>query len=463
MTSRPKQPKYARNKNILVIGGSGSGKTRFFVKPSIMQMHSSYVITDPKGQLLKETGKMLLHGAPKLDENGKPVRDRHGRIIYEPYRIKVLNTINFSKSMKYNPLAYVRSEKDILKLVNVIIANTKGDGEKSSEDFWVKAERLLYCALIGYIWYEAEPEERTFITLLDLLNACEAREDNETYKSPVDILFDDLAKKQPEHFAVKQYVKFKMAAGDARHCLLILDAGGMDGFLVDPQGYNYARYSAFVPNARSLLTPDMAIDRSYISPSEPWRDENRDEMLRMTLHIDGKPDYILVLPADEEYLDAVKAYLDIDVFADAMLCDIRFKVPYIGELIRDTDCPAVEDYNDFAEALEDIWQQDGTLLTYAAVLEAERPDTLRGACELLRNLDNYQRITEDAYGYGQQRLQETLGLDDEAIYELEGYMDFERYGQDCMENDCVTKTEFGLLRRLDSPFPEQRQGQQMFQ
>ena len=221
MTSRPKQPKYARNKNILVIGGSGSGKTRFFVKPSIMQMHSSYVITDPKGQLLKETGKMLLHGAPKLDENGKPVRDDRGRIIYEPYRIKVLNTINFSKSMKYNPLAYVRSEKDILKLVNVIIANTKGDGEKSSEDFWVKAERLLYCALIGYIWYEAEPEERNFITLLDLLNACEAREDDETYKSPVDILFDELAQAQPEHFAVKQYVKFKMAAGKTLKSILV--------------------------------------------------------------------------------------------------------------------------------------------------------------------------------------------------------------------------------------------------
>ena len=156
-------------------------------------------------------------------------------------------------------------------------------------------------------------------------------------------------------------------------------------------------------------------------------------------------------------------YLDIDVFADAMLCDIRFKVPYIGELIRDTDCPAVEDYNDFAEALEDIWQQDGMLLTYAAVLEAERPDTLRGACEFLRNLDNYQRIVEGAYGYGQQRLQETLGLDDEAIYELDGYMDFEKYGQDCMENDCVTKTEFGLLRRLEPPFPEQTQGQRMFQ
>ena len=164
---------------------------------------------------------MLLHGAPKLDENGKPVRDGRSKIIYEPYRIKVLNTINFSKSMKYNPLAYVRSEKDILKLVNVIIANTKGDGEKSSEDFWVKAERLLYCALIGYIWYEAEPEERNFITLLDLLNACEAREDDETYKSPVDILFDDLAKKQPEHFAVKQYVKFKMAAGKTLKSILV--------------------------------------------------------------------------------------------------------------------------------------------------------------------------------------------------------------------------------------------------
>ena len=251
---------------------------------------------------------------------------------------------------------------------------------------------------------------------------------------------------------------------DARHCLLILDAEGTDGFLVDPQGYNYARYSAFVPNARSLLTPDMGIDRSYLSPAEPWRDESRDEMLRMTLRVDGKPDYTLVLPADEEYLDAVKNYLDIDVFADALLCDIRFKVPYVGEMIRDTDCPAVEDYNDFAEALEDIWQKDGMLLTYAAVLEAERPDTLRGACELLRNLDNYQRITEGAYGYGQQRLQETLGLDDEAIYELDGYMDFEQYGQDCMEHDGVVETEFGRLRRLDPPFPEgQTQGQQMLQ
>ena len=221
MTSRPKDPKTARNKNILVIGGSGSGKTRFFVKPSLLQMHSSYVVTDPKGQLLRETGTLLAHGGPKRDENGKPVRDKHGKVVYEPYRIKVLNTINFSKSMKYNPLAYVRSEKDILKLVNVIIANTKGDGEKSSEDFWIKAERLLYCALIGYIWYEAEPEEKNFITLLELINACEAREDDETYKSPVDILFDELAQAQPEHFAVKQYVKFKMAAGKTLKSILV--------------------------------------------------------------------------------------------------------------------------------------------------------------------------------------------------------------------------------------------------
>jgi len=205
MNSRPKQPKYARNKNILVIGGSGSGKTRFFVKPSLMQCTSkdfptSYIVTDPKGTLILETGKMLQR--------------------YK-YRIKVLNTINFKKSMKYNPFAYLRSEKDILKLVNTIIANTKGDGEKSGEDFWVKAEKLYYTALIGYIWYEAEPEERNFIALLYLLNACEAREDDETYKSPVDILFDDLAKKQPEHFAVKQYVKFKMAAGKTLKSILV--------------------------------------------------------------------------------------------------------------------------------------------------------------------------------------------------------------------------------------------------
>ena len=184
-------------------------------------------------------------------------------------------------------------------------------------------------------------------------------------------------------------------------------------------------------------------------------------MLRMTLHVSGKPDYTLVLPADEEYLDAVKNYLDIDVFADAMLCDIRFKVPYIGELICDTDCPAVEDYNEFAVALESIWQKDGMLLTYAAVLDTERPETLHRALELLQDLDNYQRVTEGAYGYGQQRLQETLGLDDEIIYELDGYMNFEKYGSDCMTADHVIETEFGLLRRLEQPFPEQTQGQRM--
>ena len=200
MASRPKQPKYARNKNILVIGGSGSGKTRFFAKPSILQCHSSYVVTDPKGTLLPEVGSFL---------------------EWKRYRIKCLNLINFKKSMRYNPLAYIRSEKDILKLVNALIMNTKGEGEKSSEDFWVKAERLYYSALIGYIWYEAPEEERNFITLLDLINASEAREDDEEYQSPVDILFQQLEKKEPDHFAVKQYRKFKMAAGKTLKSILI--------------------------------------------------------------------------------------------------------------------------------------------------------------------------------------------------------------------------------------------------
>ena len=221
MNSRPKDPKTARNKNVLVIGGSGSGKTRFWLKPNLMQMHSSYVVTDPKGTILVECGKMLQRGAPKLGKDGKPMKDKHGKVIYEPYRIKVLNTINFKKSMKYNPFAYIRSEKDILKLVNVIIANTKGDGEKSSEDFWVKAERLLYCALIGYIWYEAEPEEKNFLTLLELINASEAREDDEEFQSPVDLLFAKLEKEHPDHFAVKQYRKFKLAAGKTLKSILI--------------------------------------------------------------------------------------------------------------------------------------------------------------------------------------------------------------------------------------------------
>ena len=221
MSSRPKNPKYARNKNILVIGGSGSGKTRFFVKPSLMQMHSSYVVTDPKGQLLSEVGTMLRRGAPKLDENGKPLRDARGKVIYEPYRIKVLNTINFKKSMKYNPFAYIRSEKDILKLVNTIIVNTKGDGDKSGEDFWVKAEKLYYTALIGYIWYEAPDHEKNFTTLLEMINASEAREDDETFKNPVDVMFDELEARAPDHFAVKQYRKYKLAAGKTAKSILI--------------------------------------------------------------------------------------------------------------------------------------------------------------------------------------------------------------------------------------------------
>ena len=220
MNSRPKQPKYARNKNVLVVGGSGSGKTRFFVKPNLMQMHSSYLVSDPKGTLLLECGKLLERGSPKLGEDGKPVR-KNGKIVYEPYRIKVLNTINFKKSMKYNPFAYLRDEKDILKLVNTLIANTKGSGEKSGEDFWVKAERLLYCALIGYIHYEAPDAERNFTTLLEMINASEAREDDSEFQNPVDLMFERLEEKDPEHFAVKQYKKFLLSAGKTRSSILI--------------------------------------------------------------------------------------------------------------------------------------------------------------------------------------------------------------------------------------------------
>ncbi|HGW3343417.1 TPA: VirD4-like conjugal transfer protein, CD1115 family [Enterococcus faecalis] len=200
MNGRPKNPKYARNKNVLVIGGSGSGKTRFYVKPNLMQMHSSYCVTDPKGTIVLECGKML-------EDNG--------------YEIKILNTINFKKSMKYNPFAYIRSEKDILKLVQTIIANTKGEGEKAGEDFWVKAEKLYYTALIGYIWYEAPREEKNFATLLDMIDASEVREDDETYMNPIDRLFEALEKKEPTHFAVKQYKKYKLAAGKTAKSILI--------------------------------------------------------------------------------------------------------------------------------------------------------------------------------------------------------------------------------------------------
>ena len=212
MNSRPKDPKTARNKNVLVIGGSGSGKTRFWLKPNLMQMHSSYVVTDPKGTILVECGKMLQRGAPKLGKDGKPMKDKHGKVIYEPYRIKILNTINFRKSMHYNPFAYIHSEKDILKLVTTLIANTKGEG-KAGDDFWVKAETLLYCALIGYIHYEAPVEEQNFSTLIEFINAMEVREDDEEFKNPVDLMFDALEAEKPNHFAVRQYKKYKLAAG----------------------------------------------------------------------------------------------------------------------------------------------------------------------------------------------------------------------------------------------------------
>ena len=220
MNSRPKDPKTARNKNVLVIGGSGSGKTRFWLKPNLMQMHSSYVVTDPKGTILVECGKMLQRGAPKLGKDGKPMKDKHGKVIYEPYRIKVLNTINFKKSMHYNPFAYIHSEKDILKLVTTLIANTKGEG-KAGDDFWVKAETLLYCALIGYIHYEAPLEEQNFSTLIEFINAMEVREDDEEFKNPVDLMFDALESEKPNHFAVRQYKKYKLAAGKTAKSILI--------------------------------------------------------------------------------------------------------------------------------------------------------------------------------------------------------------------------------------------------
>ena len=235
MNSRPKQPKYARNKNVVVIGGSGSGKTRFFVKPNLMQLHSSYVLTDPKGTVLIECGKLL---------------QRAG------YRIKVLNTINFRKSMHYNPFVYIRSEKDVLKVVNTLIVNTKGEGEKSAEDFWVKAERLLYCALIGYIWYEAPAEEMNFTTLLELINASEAREDDEEYQSPVDLLFADLEERSPDHFAVKQYKKYKLAAG-------------FSGVSFEREGLQAMLQEVEAGRVATVITKDLSrLGRNYLKTGE---------------------------------------------------------------------------------------------------------------------------------------------------------------------------------------------------
>ena len=255
MSSRPKQPKYARNKNILVIGGSGSGKTRFFVKPNLMQMHSSYVVTDPKGTVLIECGKLLQRGG---------------------YKIKVLNTINFKKSMKYNPFAYLRSEKDILKLVNTIIANTKGDGDKSGEDFWVKAEKLYYTALIGYIWYEAPDEEKNFTTLLEMINASEAREDDEDFKNPVDLMFERLEEKDPEHFAVKQYKKYKLAAGKTAKSKETELQQRIDNIERDNPGYDEYRYDLdnIGHNPHELASYLTALLQSY-TPQSAQAELNR--------------------------------------------------------------------------------------------------------------------------------------------------------------------------------------------
>ncbi len=199
MNNRPKDPKTARNKNVLIIGGSGSGKTRFWLKPNLMQCHSSYCITDPKGSIVCETGRLLLR---------------------EKYRIKILNTINFRKSMHYNPFAYIHSEKDILKLVTTLIANTKGDG-KAGDEFWTKAETLLYTALIGYLHYEAPAEEQNFAILLEFINAMEVREDDEEFKNPVDLMFDELKERDPNHFAVRQYAKYRLAAGKTAKSILV--------------------------------------------------------------------------------------------------------------------------------------------------------------------------------------------------------------------------------------------------
>ena len=229
MSGRPKNPAHARNKNVLVVGGSGSGKTRFFIKPNLMQMHSSYVVTDPKGTVLVECGKMLQRGVPKRDKEGNVIRDKRGKIVREPYKIRVFNTINFSKSMHFNPFAYIHSEKDILKIVTTLIANTKGEG-KAGDDFWVKAETLLYTALIGYIYYEAPTEEQNFATLVEMLNAMEVREDDENFKNAVDLLFDALEKKDPDHFALRQYKKYKLAAGKTAKSILISCASRLAPF-----------------------------------------------------------------------------------------------------------------------------------------------------------------------------------------------------------------------------------------
>ena len=230
LNGRPSNPEYARNKNVLVIGGSGSGKTRFFVKPNLMQMHSSYVITDPKGTILPECGKMLSIGIPKKDAKGNIVKRDDGSVVTEPYKIKIFNTINFDKSMHYNPFAYIKNEEDILNFVNTLMVNTKGEGSQSGEDFWQKAEQLLYVALISYIFTEAPEEEQNFAMLLDMIDASETREEDETFKNAVDLLFDELEEDNPNSFALKQYKKYKLAAGKTAKSILISCAARLAPF-----------------------------------------------------------------------------------------------------------------------------------------------------------------------------------------------------------------------------------------
>ena len=248
LNGRPSNPEYARNKNVLVIGGSGSGKTRFFVKPNLMQMHSSYVITDPKGTILPECGKMLSIGIPKKDAKGNVVKSDNGSVVTEPYKIKIFNTINFDKSMHYNPFAYIKNEEDILNFVNTLMVNTKGEGSQSGEDFWQKAEQLLYVALISYIFTEAPEEEQNFAMLLDMIDASETREEDETFKNAVDLLFEDLEKDKPDSFALKQYKKYKLAAGKTAKSILISCA---------------ARLAPFdIPKVREITSyDDLGLDR----------------------------------------------------------------------------------------------------------------------------------------------------------------------------------------------------------
>ena len=221
MDGRPKIPKNARNKNVIAVGGSGSGKTRSYVKPQLMQMHSSYVVTDPKGQILVECGKMLQKGVPKIDPDGNVIKDSEGKTVYQPYEIKVFNTINFDRSMHYNPFSYIRSEKDILKLVNTLMENTKEEGAQGGDPFWNKAERLLYTAYIGYIWYEAPENEQNFSTLITMIDLSETREEDEEYENVIDLLFKELEEENPQHFAVRQYRKYKLAAGKTAKSILV--------------------------------------------------------------------------------------------------------------------------------------------------------------------------------------------------------------------------------------------------